>query len=400
MADQEIKTSIDALVAYLREHGETNVTSLSAALGAGEPTIIEWANILERANALKISYKAGKMYLSPLTITTEQIDTLKQNTEAQKSDISTDVQSQMAIMSQVSLQLDSMNKSMDSIEKLFKERYKDIKSVLDKLNGMESAIDNSYAKIRGKKKEADAMQAELQKEIQTIQQHATRLETFSLDTNNARRIIDDIKAKVTAYGRSLNEANEEIHQIISRHRDYVIGLRSSITEETRQLGEIVKVEERQVEEYERLAKSYRLNAKKTVEKIDRESARMLDDVAKDKDEIGRYTGAADSSLTAFKTKIADIKKEFGAAAELNDKISGIRKELGDISTKKAQLEKGLAEVANELKALDALSGPRLMEKSDRLNALEKRTKELSSVTKDIKDEADRTSTEARSLGKK
>ncbi|MDE1851205.1 MAG: hypothetical protein KGH69_00765 [Candidatus Micrarchaeota archaeon] len=399
MADQEIKTSIDALVAFLREHGETNVTSLSAALGVGEPTIIEWANILERANALKISYKAGKMYLSPLTITSEQFDTLKQTTDAKKSDISTEVQSQMAIVNQVSLQMDAMSKSIDSIEKLFKEKYKDLKGMLDSLNSVENAIDNSYVKMKTKKKEADMMQAELQKEIQTMQQHATRLETFSLDTNNARRIIEDIKAKVSAYSKSLGDANEEIRQIIGRHRDYVIGLRSSITEETRQLGEIVRVEERQVEEYERLAKSYRLNAKKSIERINRETARMLDDASKGKEEIGRYTDTADSSLAAFKAKMADIKKQFGAAAEVNDKINGIRKEMDEIAKDKESITKNLAQISNELKALDALSGPRLMDKSQKLDILEKKTKDLAGSTNELKGAADKASGEAKDIGK-
>lgn len=399
MADQEIKTSIDALVAFLREHGETNVTSLSAALGVGEPTIIEWANILERANALKISYKAGKMYLSPLTVSSEQMDTLKQTTEAKKSDISTEVQSQMAILNQVSVQMESMGKSVDAIEKLFKDKYKELKGMLDSLNSVENAIDNSYVKMKAKKKEADSMEAELQKEIQTIQHHATRLETFSLDTNNARRIIEDIKAKVTSYSKSLNDANDEIRQIIGRHRDYVIGLRSSIAEETRQLGEIVRVEERQVEEYERLARSYRLDAKRSIDKINRDTARMLDDVSKEKAEIGRYTGTADSGLAAFKAKMADIKSQFGAAADINDKIEGIRKEMEQIEKSKESIAKSLGEVSNELRALDALSGSRLMDKSQKLDDLDKRTRNLSSSTKDLKGAADKASTEAKGLGK-
>ena len=40
MADQEVKTSIDALVAYLNEHGETDVTAVSHALGVNESVIL------------------------------------------------------------------------------------------------------------------------------------------------------------------------------------------------------------------------------------------------------------------------------------------------------------------------------------------------------------------------
>ena len=65
MADKSIETSVDRLVAYLKKNGETEVSFLSANLGIGEDTMTDLVKILEKANIVKITYKLGKMYVTP-----------------------------------------------------------------------------------------------------------------------------------------------------------------------------------------------------------------------------------------------------------------------------------------------------------------------------------------------
>jgi hypothetical protein len=63
--DQSVTTSIDDLVKYLNEHGETESSELANTLGVGEGLIEAWANALEKAKIVKITYKSGRMYLAP-----------------------------------------------------------------------------------------------------------------------------------------------------------------------------------------------------------------------------------------------------------------------------------------------------------------------------------------------
>jgi DNA-binding transcriptional ArsR family regulator len=67
MDGKEVKTSIDKLIDYLNEHGETDSDSLVSALKIDESTLSMWANVLEEAHVVKVEYKFAKMYMS-LTI--------------------------------------------------------------------------------------------------------------------------------------------------------------------------------------------------------------------------------------------------------------------------------------------------------------------------------------------
>lgn len=62
---QNVTTSIDDLVKYINEHGETDSFSLSQALGVSEAIIEVWAGALEKAKLMRVLYKRGKMYLAP-----------------------------------------------------------------------------------------------------------------------------------------------------------------------------------------------------------------------------------------------------------------------------------------------------------------------------------------------
>jgi DNA-binding transcriptional ArsR family regulator len=64
MDGKEVRTSIDKLVDYLNDHGETDSDLLINALKIDETTLSVWANALEEAHVVKIEYKFAKMYMS------------------------------------------------------------------------------------------------------------------------------------------------------------------------------------------------------------------------------------------------------------------------------------------------------------------------------------------------
>ncbi len=66
MPSKVVDTSIEALVSYLKEHGETDSESLLKALNVDHELLNEWANALEAAKVVKIRYKFAKMFLAPV----------------------------------------------------------------------------------------------------------------------------------------------------------------------------------------------------------------------------------------------------------------------------------------------------------------------------------------------
>lgn len=72
MGSPVVSTTIDKLVNYLKDHGETDSDSLLRALNINESTLSVWADALEAAHVVKIDYKFGKMFMAPFLAPEEQ----------------------------------------------------------------------------------------------------------------------------------------------------------------------------------------------------------------------------------------------------------------------------------------------------------------------------------------
>ena len=72
MEDEVVTTSIDQMVEYLYEHGETESYMLANMLNVSETIVGAWADALEQAQLVRIIYKLDKMFLSPTKTLEEQ----------------------------------------------------------------------------------------------------------------------------------------------------------------------------------------------------------------------------------------------------------------------------------------------------------------------------------------
>ncbi len=202
MADQEIKTSIDGLVTYLNQHGETNITTVASALGVGEATIIEWSNILEKANMIKIVHKSGRMFLSPLR--GGVVESVAEE-DSDQMHIQAEVASQIAIVNQISARIDQFSRSVSAIDELFKTKYKNVKPFLDKVNAIQNRVEGYEKRMSTKAKQVEELEKTMQSEFDALQKYSSSLSGFSMDTNNARGVSDDIKGRLAAYQGNIQE---------------------------------------------------------------------------------------------------------------------------------------------------------------------------------------------------
>lgn len=397
MADQEIKTSIDALVAYLSEHGETGIGQLSVALGIGEATVIDWANILERAGIVKIAYKAGKMYLSPRSLTKEDAQVLAKKEGAQKAEIRANVASQASQLAQLEGRLEQASKTLSGVDSLFKTKYKELKSMLDSLSALQAQMDGSYRKIMQRKNETEELHAKIQQELESAQRYSENLQKVSIDTNNARAIAQDINRKIALYQKSLDDLDKTLSEAVKNGTTYAKSLRTGINDGLVELRTILGVEEKQLAEYERIRRSYTSDSKAVSERISRERAKSLDEMEKSKHELDRLSAEADKKAKAIGDEIANVKKQFGVASELSDKVAAIRTEIETVSAKKEFLSKQVNELLDEIKAAEALPESRTTEKSERLNSADKKAKKVSKLNEQLRDEAGKMEKDLREL---
>src|SRR5271157_3411176 len=106
MEDRPITTCIDDLVKYLNEHGESDANALANALNVSESIISTWADVLEKARIVKINYKLGKMFISPMAMTKEGVEVARKTVEVKKGVAETELVAQINMINQINTRLD------------------------------------------------------------------------------------------------------------------------------------------------------------------------------------------------------------------------------------------------------------------------------------------------------
>ncbi len=390
MADQEIKTSIDSLVAYLKEHGETNISVVASVLGVGEATIIEWSNILEKANVIRIVNRAGRMFLSLMEggapagkgVAAPTEAEVKVSEESEQMRIEADIASQIAAVNQISSRIDQFSKSISTVDEMFKTKYKNVKPFLDKVNSVQARIDTFEKKMETNAKHLEEIGGQMQKEFDALQKYSTMLSGFTLDTNNARGIAEDIRGRLNLYNANMDEMSKALDQLVYRYRKNALEMRRDIRDKTEQLVQIVNLEEKQIREYEKTGKDYKRNSEVLIRNADNKRKAIFDEFDKTMSEVKRLSDVAGKDLVELKSKSEELKKQLGDMSGINDTLLSIKKDLDAATEQRNMLLKSLSTMMQDAKALSARRRP--AEKQMRKNALKNRTQSASETIENLR----------------
>ncbi|MHB1830063.1 MAG: hypothetical protein ACYCO0_01590 [Candidatus Micrarchaeaceae archaeon] len=361
MADQEIKTGIDALVAYLNEHGETNISEVAGALGVGESAVLEWANVLEKANVISVAHKSGKLFLSPGGGNAAHASELKQTEQITVEEL---VSSDLAAIDQVSSNLEEFTKSLSSIDTLFDTKYKNVKVLLDKLNSIDAALAKAENEVTAKTNHVKEVADKSKSHYESAQKYLANLAGFNIDTNNARAVAAELKDILKAYERNIAELTKSMDAVIYQYRKNALDLSRGIKEKHSQLVEVMSYDEKQIREYEKLGQDTKREYANLTRKTQEIGKRMLGDIAKDMEEVDRISRASSAQVAAIRPKVDEMRKDFGQISALNTNLVGIRNDIDAIIKQRDALVSELKKMQGE-----ARSGNPSKEMLDRANEI-------------------------------
>ncbi len=96
-------------------------------------------------------------------------------------------------------------------------------------------------------------------------------------------------------------------------------------EKSEQLRQIVNLEDRQIREYERMAKDYKRDSESVIRKVEQRRKAAIDEVEKTRQEVARLSGVADTDLANLKASVEELRKGLGSIAGLNDNLVAMKK---------------------------------------------------------------------------
>jgi chromosome segregation ATPase len=379
MADQSVTTSIDTLVSYINEKGETDSFTIAHKLGVSEETIRAWVDILEKAGMIKISYKVGKMYLSPVKVDENAANApilkmTKSVEEMRKSDIVAEVNMQDQMVTNIYKKIDSFSKTADEAEKAFRDKRKDTKEALDRIVKLEQEINNSYAAINTKKESVNTFAEDLKKQLDGLKTSSTDIAAFSLDSSGAKALLDDLKKKVQSYGTDISELKKEFNTAVEEYRKIIANIEANSKKEIDALKQISAKEQEEIRKYEKAIEIYKRREGEIRRRSERMSKSILDDAIQAKSEVDRLYEVAEKEIKNANVEITNLKAKWGGLAEFNDKLIEIKKNIAILSKDNEAVRNELDAIRTEMRKLEMNKSLKASEKNAKIEALANRSK--------------------------
>lgn len=361
MADQEIKTGIDALVAYVKEHGETNVSIIASALGVSEAAVLEWANVLEKANMILITHRAGKLFLAPMT---GEAKATKETRQAEQERTVQVITTDISAVDQVSAEIDELVSALGAIDSTFETKYKNTKAMLDKLNALDANMSKVQKNIEAKAQYISTVSQKAKEQFETSQANLNNLSNFSLDTNNARAVLQELRDMLRSYEKNTADLAKGLDLVIYQYKKNAMNLSKSIKEKHRQLIEVTSFDQKQIREYERLSQDYKREHAAMTRKSKEISRHVLGEIDKGKSELTKLMELTKAQLGSMRPKVDDIRKDLGGIAALNSEITDLKDSLKELVKQRDALLAELKKLQQSAKA-----GGNIKKVSDRAEEL-------------------------------
>ncbi len=365
MADGQITTSIDELLKYITEHGDTESTVLIAALGISQKTLEEWAEILEKANLLKITYRVGKMFIAPVSQSKEAIDMAKRSADMKELTLKEEIGTHVNALDAMEKKIETFTKFVSGSERIFKNKAGDIKTSLDRIDKLSEEANKNYKGLEEKKEFIDNLAAKLEKELTELNKKSEEINKLSATSENTAAINNDIRVKISAADAIINNLVAKYDETIRSQRKELIGIRDNVKKDIKSMMDSSKEMESQVDKYNKILQEYKNDAANAKINAEKESKKLLDDAAKMKGDVDRMVASADSEVKKLNSMLETIKKEFGGLADINDRLNEMKVALGEASKEKESIKKELLVLSKQLQALKSSSSRNRIKPEDR-----------------------------------
>lgn len=353
MAEGQLTTTgIDALVEYLNAHGETDESRLASELKVREKVIEDWSSVLEKANVVKIAYKVGKMYISPLSVSKEDVLTYKNSLDAKKLSVETEVVAEMNILAEMEKRISNIAKVVAGADLAFKKNAGQLKKDLDELVRIEKESEKHYNGIKLEKERIDKISETLGTEMSALEGISSKIQGFSEGGGDVKSIVEDVRGKMKRYDMLADDFNKGFEQMVRQKRDEISKVREETRSEMKLLQEALDRQLKQLSENERLGKYAKHESARLKGDAEKDKTVILNNLDKARREIGTAFPLADKKLREITDKINELKKSFGSLTDLNSQLALMKEDAEKMRKEQQELYKQAETIKGEIRALE------------------------------------------------
>ncbi len=375
----QIETGVDKLVSLIENRKRVSTTEAAKALGVSTAVIDEWADFLEEEKLISIEYKLATTYLVERKLSKKEVVKKAKEFHGSKDAFVRKIETALVSMDRDTAGLEKLKEQFTGLKK---EIGSDIDHVRDELRELENYeklkknIDRQmYEQQREYKKKTDEIEKELMKErskfkeiiddidVEKIRLQEEKSELLSLREQEAKMLskLDDFRQAVKQIRKSI-EGEESKISVAQDHVNYL----SKVAEKAKE--RIM----RETEKLEPLIRESREHEKKILETQQKVIAKVSEGGKKIRENVAQGRAAAESFKRFFDSKLEiekmlrkvekhrdELRDEMhelirkAHAFDLASKQSNIKKYMGELNRKFAEIEKKKSSFRSEIDKLVA-----------------------------------------------
>lgn len=387
MVENVTSTGIDALLKYVNAHGETDVLNLSKVFKVDMMVIEQWANILENAHVVKVSYKLDKMFIAPLSMSKEDLKAMSAETDVRRRTIVSDVKSREIVLDQIEEKINRFAKFTEDAERIFKVNAGSVKKTLDELHALKSKANEEYDSVKKSKDYLDSISEKMNKEMDLAKGKVEGIKNIDLGAESAEKFIEDIKSKVKRIEADRVEMQIKFDAGVSAYKKEVASLSSSIDGETKSLKDMISQQEKLVGDNMLAASNYEKDVDRLIKELDHREKITRDRIDKARSDIDSIYDLAGQKTKMIVNEIDNYINKFGGLAPIDTSIRNMKEGLDKSKKDCEYCRQQFVLINTQLKEIESNPKLRLEEKSKKVKSVSDKMaaidSEIDRISKDV-----------------
>ncbi len=395
MADDQIKTSIDALLDLIKVRGKSDINTIATSVGTAPSIVENWIKILEKGDMVKVTYELGKMYVAPLSAGASSKE-LNKKISVQEEILDTEFESKLLELKKISDMVIDLKSAMLMANKTYAEKLPDLQQKLNEINKiyeqvnkenavaeklraqLEGTYDSVNAKVSGLMDKIKYLDSQdlggLPSTIRSEQDLVAQAKSYekvlaSIKTDMIKRLNDAHRQFEKEVGGirqdMLKQGNDTLQQLMSQEKEL-----AKSNEALRIKMNVARGMISEVGSFNAEKNRQRMLLDKTVKDFTERYSKSYEAISKGMDILNKRSGELLSGIEA-------MKMSFGDASKVYDMLHDIQTAVTEAETGVNRLKDDVTAMRRELASLQTKN----IDSQDRLNETNKLFKKSDDATK-------------------
>ena len=380
-SNTEARTTIDTMLELIRSKGRIDLNSIASSLGIAPSVVEGWAKVLESGNLIKISYEVGKMFLTPMELSKDEMQALESKTQQQKFIMSEEIDADLISTEKLEQSLREIESNISGFEQRLQKESPEARKKIEELSKM-------YAQMRSYQSNIDAIKKGISSDYDNMEKRFNDLlaklgkvseqeqkakggipGTIQENINNARAALQELETVKKNVAQSIENTRKD--------------LENQLKQESARLDSIMKQSHSELEnaykELEKEAGSYKGDIKEIKElqlteeqlskKLNQQHSEFNSNYSKLEQSLKQATANFSPKYEEAMNELNKVMEGSGSMGEIIKNMSDLKMEIEDLGPKLNNYRAELQKLKDQVDALNAAKNLSVKEKEQKMSDL-------------------------------